>query len=290
MLRKLFKTILVLSLCIGISLPTNAAVSVSDGSAFVTKAEFAADLNNLSNRMAQLENSLDAKIDSLVSSYLTRNGIWNGAKQILTTNYFVDFAAPVSGTTYSSTQLSKNVDGFRGESGTYDITMKSNVKPPSAVNSDYLNHDIERVNNVFCYDVSKTGLLYMTVSYYPTSVLWDSSTDKRCQLEFKQYSTDHTTINYTTCDWHYAIGIDGADPFYDKIVSVRSSNNTGAYIVTQYGIDKIFTFVSKGDDIYFKDYFRFKRNSQWGQMKLENGTSVAPHVGQLFYIEDCYIY
>ena len=81
MLNRIFKTILVLSLCIGISLPTNAAVSVSDGSAFVTKAEFAADLNNLSNRMAQLENSLDAKIDSLVSSYLTRNGIWNGSKQ-----------------------------------------------------------------------------------------------------------------------------------------------------------------------------------------------------------------
>ena len=83
MLRKVFKTILVLSLCVGISLPTNAAVSVSDGSAFVTKAEFAADLNNLSNRMAQLENSLDAKIDSLVSSYLTRNGIWNGQGQPL---------------------------------------------------------------------------------------------------------------------------------------------------------------------------------------------------------------
>ena len=83
MLKKIFKTILVLSLCVGLTLPTNAAVSVSDGSAFVTKAEFAADLNNLSNRMAQLENSLDAKIDSLVSSYLTRNGIWNGARQEL---------------------------------------------------------------------------------------------------------------------------------------------------------------------------------------------------------------
>ena len=81
MLKKIFKTIFIMSICIGISLPTNAAVSVSDGSAFVTKAEFAADLNNLSNRMAQLENSLDAKIDSLVSSYLTRNGIWNGARQ-----------------------------------------------------------------------------------------------------------------------------------------------------------------------------------------------------------------
>ena len=81
--NRFFKTILILTLCVGITLPTNAAISVSDGSAFVTKAEFSADLNNLSNRMAQLENSLDSKIDSLVSSYLTRNGIWNAAKQEL---------------------------------------------------------------------------------------------------------------------------------------------------------------------------------------------------------------
>ena len=37
--------------------------------------------------MAQLENSLDAKIDSLVSSYLTRNGIWNGAKQTMNSSW-----------------------------------------------------------------------------------------------------------------------------------------------------------------------------------------------------------
>ena len=95
MLKKIFKTIFIMSLCVGISLPTNAAVSVSDGSAFVTKAEFAADLNNLSNRMAQLENSLDAKIDSLVSSYLTRNGIWNGAKQTVDNTIIYDFS-PIS--------------------------------------------------------------------------------------------------------------------------------------------------------------------------------------------------
>ena len=81
MISKIIKKLIILNICLGLTIPTNAAVSVSDGSAFVTKAEFSADLNNLSNRMAQLENSLDAKIDSLVSSYLTRNGIWNGAKQ-----------------------------------------------------------------------------------------------------------------------------------------------------------------------------------------------------------------
>ena len=77
---------LILSICFGITILSNAAVSVSDGSAFVTKAELAADLNNLSNRMAQLENSLDSKIDSLVSSYLTKNGIWNGTKQVSNSN------------------------------------------------------------------------------------------------------------------------------------------------------------------------------------------------------------
>ena len=86
MINKIFKTILIMLIIMGISIPTNAAVSVSDGSAFVTKAEFSADLNNLSNRMAQLENSLDAKIDSLVSSYLTRNGIWNGKAQTYLVN------------------------------------------------------------------------------------------------------------------------------------------------------------------------------------------------------------
>ena len=86
MINNTIKTLLIISIILGLNISTNAAVSVSDGSAFVTKAEFSADLNNLSNRMAQLENSLDAKIDSLVSSYLTRNGIWNGSKQTLNTD------------------------------------------------------------------------------------------------------------------------------------------------------------------------------------------------------------
>ena len=133
MLKKIFKTILVLSICVGISLPTNAAVSVSDGSAFVTKAEFAADLNNLSNRMAQLENSLDAKIDSLVSSYLTRNGIWNGAKQQLSNSFF-DFPEP----------------------------KKEKL--------DWTAHNLSNVwNKVEVFTASKTGLVFFDYDYYSTN-------------------------------------------------------------------------------------------------------------------------
>ena len=86
MIYKIMKITIIISLCLCFTLTSFAAVSVSDGSAFITKAEFAADLNNLSNRMAQVENSIDARIDSLVSQYLTRNGIWNGASQIVQNN------------------------------------------------------------------------------------------------------------------------------------------------------------------------------------------------------------
>lgn len=107
MLNRIFKTIFILSLCIGISLPANAGnVSVSDGSAFITKSEMSYQLNNLSNRMTQLENSLDSKIDSLVSSYLTRNGIWNGAVQDITNqasaehSFIADWGSGNIGTKY----------------------------------------------------------------------------------------------------------------------------------------------------------------------------------------------
>lgn len=84
MLKRIFKTILILNLAVALVIPSNAAISVSDGSAFVSKAELTADLNNISNRLAQLENSLDSKIDSLVSMYLSKNGIWSASNQELT--------------------------------------------------------------------------------------------------------------------------------------------------------------------------------------------------------------
>lgn len=80
MIKSIIKITFITCLCFSFVLHTMAAISVSDGSAFVTKAEFSADLNNMSNRMAQLENALDAKIDSLVSTYLNKNGIWNAKK------------------------------------------------------------------------------------------------------------------------------------------------------------------------------------------------------------------
>lgn len=86
MIYRILKNTLIISICLCTSVTSFAAVSVSDDSTFITKAEFAADLSNISNRISQVENSIDARIDSLVSQYLTRNGIWNGANQIVLNN------------------------------------------------------------------------------------------------------------------------------------------------------------------------------------------------------------
>ena len=82
----MLKKILLIVLIFSIIIPSYSAVSVSDGSSFMTKSEVQSVVGNLSSRVSIIENSIDAKIDSLVSSYLSRNGIWNGTKQTVNKN------------------------------------------------------------------------------------------------------------------------------------------------------------------------------------------------------------
>ena len=121
---KIIKKIILFLLIIILPINSFAAVSVSDGSAFVSKSEFSSTINNLSNRMSHIENTLDAKIDSLVSSYLSRNGIWNGEKQTLSSYKSITnvvstqhlYNAYRSG---RSANLNNIVDGK--ESGSYEL-------------------------------------------------------------------------------------------------------------------------------------------------------------------------
>ena len=129
----MLKNLILVVLVLAITIPTNAAVSVSDGSAFITKNEFSYEMNTLSNRMSYLENSMNAKIDSLVSSYLSRNGIWNGEKQEFlyykTTNpYYGALNNPTSDTPYfteANAPLFTNINnGSRGKT-TIDVACQN---------------------------------------------------------------------------------------------------------------------------------------------------------------------
>ena len=128
MLNRVFKTIFILTLCLGISLPANAGnVNVSEGSAFITKSELSYQLNVLSQRMTQLENSLDSKIDKLVSSYLTRNGIWSGVPQQINTSSWsiTDTSLPgfTSGRSYDTTLNRQRIVNKINKSGYCSIVM-----------------------------------------------------------------------------------------------------------------------------------------------------------------------
>ena len=146
---KIVKFFVVFNLILSISLINSvAAISVSDGSAFVTKAEFAADLNNLSNRMSTLENSLDAKIDSLVSSYLSRNGIWNGEKQEIKNDTFKAYFSVKTQSAYIRSiffNSSSSSLGFQGD----------------RVNLKTLNQYFKDDKVVLIEKINKSGLLFL---------------------------------------------------------------------------------------------------------------------------------
>ena len=290
MLRRMFKKILIISMCMGLTIPTNAAVSVSDGSAFVTKAEFSADLNNLSNRMAQLENSLDAKIDSLVSSYLTRNGIWNGATQELKNYYIVDCVGG-SAASLTAKSITHGYRDFLGKTQTYSPTIKTPLDYPTAMNSDNLLHKSNRTTMEVVEECNKTGLLYMTFNIATIATVFNMS-DTRTYMTFKGGATSRLTHICWVMDWICSSGsTDNA--FYRCEITYQNTldrDPTGTNFLcytTPYNTFKILTFVSKGDKIKLNDYVEFKKNTGAGTV---DGYEHAPYAGVIGTVDDCAIY
>ena len=290
MLNRIFKTILVLSICVGISLPTNAAVSVSDGSAFVTKAEFAADLNNLSNRMAQLENSLDAKIDSLVSSYLTRNGIWNGARQDFVQNYY--WLAVKSGA--STTKQYTFTNGVRGYVGkTMNVTISKNYVPktPSsyAAGTYYRQDWVTGINIIDYYN--KTGLLVLnTLNGNPYTWSNISGLDNRNFGLFLQSGSRFLAqsgiyfeyLNNGNLVATSAFCVGGSDTM---------SNESCSYGLA-YSINSYYFFVSKGESLtanIYWDYIGFGANAAF-KTNTAFSYNVTGEWGPCVIFLDAYIY
>ena len=254
MLKRVFKTILILSICLGITLPTNAAVSVSDGSAFITKSEFDADVNNLSNRMAYLENSLDAKIDSLVSSYLTRNGIWNGEKQTLEFNIIADFWRnfTLTGLYYTWKSLP---------------SMPSSLTPGVMATLRSGSYDLVK-------NVTKTGMLFGTLDvltgydYAKKAVPTASGTDGRNYYYSNDGSRKFNNPYVTNCCevsfWINGICVYSLVPVSSGVIrniATGSDRNNGAaaslYFVPKPGRYNFMFFVSKEDKLIMDYRFAF---------------------------------
>ena len=258
MINKVFKTIFILSLCLAVSLPTNAgSVSVSDGSAFITKSEMAYQMNNMSNRMTQLELSLDSKIDKLVSSYLTRNGIWNGVKQEVGstgTGLKITYGF-VRGSSYNAAYY-YNFSAIRGDTSTDNMQIFTN-RAMYSVNSAPANTTYNMISSV-----SKSGLMYVNTIINNHQM----GSDNRCYASsvnrsVTQIASDHFKFLYNFSVIFLVNGIEKSRVSCDLMGSA-----TGMYLdVPPLKAGQFCFFVDKNDvvNVRTETIFQTDANTNW---------------------------
>lgn len=191
MIKRVFKTIFIPSLCIGITIPSNAAVSVSDNSAFITRAEALAVAQSISERIIMLENTVDEKIDNLITAYLERNGVW-GAQE----------------------QTSQNTDVT---THTNDVTLSG---------SNYVGEQVLFANK-FIENTTKSGIFSANILYYGTDYggyTGSSPNLNECRVG---YTGNFTTSD---TNWYSNVGFDLSCSIYEDNTDDKASHNSSDYI------------------------------------------------------------
>ena len=256
MIKKVFKTILILTLTLGITLPSNAAgsVDVSDGSAFITKSELSYQLNTLSQRMTQLENSLDSKIDTLVSSYLTRNGIWNGANQkigtsgSLTIRYGYTRGSTARNWYRSLASVDSSGSGINSDSS--DTTLRFWATNISNV-GEVVNYNSNRTYSLID-NVNKSGMIVITTK----TNNYKQSSLTRCAYSFTTSTTsgsanaDHFAFIYTQDFIYWINGTKEGSRAHCEFIATAAP---AALRCPQVKSGTIVFFVDKGDEITLED-------------------------------------
>lgn len=236
-MKNLIKRLFILNLIFTLSFPTYSAISVSDGSAFVTKAEFQKDKNNLDQRVKYIKNSLNTKIDNIVSSYLSRNGIWNReAQTLLFTSYRCGAYVPSVGT-------NKYYYG------------KGNEVQANSENVSFNNSSSVKIGKLVAYNdvsgkklfvASKSGLaiikLYWTKYFndfypYPTSYVGSYEFSIATKLTFKGENSKKSATTSNNYNYVYAWG--------------ENTSANHSYGINSNKFEILFLFVTKGDSILF---------------------------------------
>ena len=302
-LLKVSKKFLLFILMIVLSINSFAAVSVQDGSTFVTKAEFSVDMNNLSNRMSKLENSIDTKIDSYVSAYLNENGVWNSDKQKLHFDDTVYVGLNGNGNNkilmyYNFVPSRSNSNAFTTSSQSYhyDIT---NVQSTNTINNDAgtaTSNVSAQTEKTLILSTTKSGLMVIKYDKQFSMIQDDWSSDLSNKVVFAAYRS-------------------GSGRLVGDQISVMPNAN---FVLTEYKKDQ-----TTGTVIYTDNqrlllpvpstvkFFRVNNNIVYAfvskqskiTMKVENGstlnnvgmycstnTSLKPSAVYKFHVTNCAIY
>ena len=228
--------------------------------------------------MAQLENSLDAKIDSLVSSYLTRNGIWNGAGQTMETSYYLfsPWKNAATGTTY------KWINGQNGYTGPTinNVTMhKLNFKTPSTFASGTYYKQVWKNNKVVCSALNKTGLLTIVIQTGYNNQ-WRGVTGTSSRTFYIEMANEEYTRLLALTGVHFDFKVGNSNNYQSKLdIAVLNGiiDTSSVKTIAPYGVNLVdstyFFFVEKGQELVFDvywDYYgyvdgaKFAFNKDWG--------------------------
>ena len=296
---KIFLTIIIV---IVYSITSFGAVAVSDGSAFITKVEFNSNLNILSNRMTAMENSIEAKIDNLVSSYLSRNGIWSGNEQNFSLNN-TKFVKQTSGTfkdfyLYTDSEAS----GYRYfntsfANTSYNNSLYSWIK--TIVNGTPTYGATRLSGNYMPYllllsKITKSGLLNLTLNLSAT----DSVGRLGCSYKFEPSSTNSYTI-------YPAIKVDlviyqavtnNSTTTYTEVsrinISTADITRGNANVATSFtmdttyfrGMQQLYFFVEKESKLYLRIEYSLGTTASNTIYRLSGGKVTAnAGIGNLYY-------
>lgn len=241
MRNRFFKTIIIFCICIGITIPVNAAVSVSDNSAFITKAEALAVAQSLSERIIVLENTVDEKIDNLITAYLERNGVWNAQEQVRMN--------------YTKTVGLSNIstDGWGNAIGTATMfvdkfianTSKSGVFSATA-KYDGVEYSGELNLCRLGYQASTPNRMWSNSSYYVTLSIYEDNTEDRAS---------HTASNFKNfAELRYTIIIGSA-------MGQRRTTNDTSYLICCFNLPSTGNYMLRPIT-----FFTQKDSSLWWEM------------------------
>ena len=264
---KVVKFFVVFNLILSISLINSvAAISVSDGSAFVTKAEFAADLNNLSNRMSTLENSLDAKIDSLVSSYLSRNGIWNGEKQEIKKD-FVNESLDTKKIVWIKNYNNKNKNTylvFRSHQDTLISTVEiiSQITKSGLCMLDFISYPIVISATTGIFNQNDKDGYGSNISYdYAASYGWNGNVTYGIYMGKNTDTAELINPDYKSCNSHFI-----QNCYFSQSYVRGATVNQDLYLIAQKLQQTNYFFVEKDTKMFLCTYLyggggRFSRDA-----------------------------
>lgn len=218
-MMKMVKRLICAYLIITFVMPSFATTGVSDGTAFITKKEFDAALSDFNGRLSSFQAGINSKIDSQVSSYLDRNGIWSAKSMVLdnaktSIAFYHNIVDPSTAVSSGNVWEPPRPDADTSSDGGYW------TKAVKADHAYYVYKEPAAVKTEVIKSIKKTGLCVMPVTIRTS--YWSSS-DNDSTVQTKFYAGTTQIDAGGTPYWISTYFKNGGEKYAGKIEDIAQS-------------------------------------------------------------------